>query len=83
MYIRKNRRENEVIKKYCKLGFNVLTKGYPDLCFFNEKMDKVFFIEVKRKSCSYGKKGGLSPHQRKMLEVFKKLGLDVSVEYIA
>jgi hypothetical protein len=72
--------EKIVYEKYKQLGYECLTKGYPDFCFFNDK--EVIFIEVKPKQKRLTKKMGLSKHQRKMIEIFKRLGLNIRVEYV-
>ena len=78
--LKNNRREIAVLKKYKELGYNYLTKGYPDFCFYNN--EKVIFVEVKRKQKRPTSKTGLSKQQRTMIEIFKKLGLDVKIEYV-
>ena len=78
--LKSNKREIAVYEKYKQLGYDCLTKGYPDFCFFNE--NEVIFIEVKRKQIKPSKKMGLSAHQTKMIELFKRLGLNVKVEYV-
>jgi len=78
--LKTNKREIAIYQKYKQLGYNCLTKGYPDFCFFNDK--EVIFIEVKRKQKRITKQMGLSSQQRKMIDIFKRLGLNVSVEYI-
>lgn len=78
--LKSNHREQMVYKKYTDLGYEVLTKGYPDFCFFKE--DEVIFVEVKKKKHVKGKKAGLSEHQQKMIRIFKSLGLDVRIEYV-
>ena len=74
-----NKREKEIAEKYEKLGFNYLHKGWPDFCFYND--EKIFFLEVKRKKKKTSKMG-LSIAQRKMIEIFKRLNLEIFVEYI-
>ena len=78
--LKSNHREISIFEKYIDLGYECLTKGYPDFCFFNDK--EVIFIEVKRKQKRPSKKMGLSQHQNKMIEIFKRLGLNVSVVYV-
>lgn len=78
--LKNNKREITICEKYKGLGYNYLTKGYPDFCFFNDK--EVIFIEVKRKQKKPSKKMGLSMHQTKMITIFKRLGLNISVVYI-
>lgn len=78
--LKSNHREISVHKKYTDKGFSCLTKGYPDFCFYNDS--EVIFIEVKREQTKPSKKMGLAPQQRKMIELFKRLGLNVSVEYV-
>ena len=78
--LKNNYREISVFEKYADLGYECLTKGYPDFCFFNDK--EVIFIEVKRKQKRASKKMGLSQHQNKMIGIFKRLGLNVSVVYV-
>jgi hypothetical protein len=78
--LKSNRREIAVYNKYKDLGYDCLTKGYPDFCFFND--DEVIFIEVKKGQKHPSKKMGLSSHQSKMIELFMRLGLNVSVEYV-
>jgi len=78
--LKSNKREIEIYEKYKKLGYDCLTKGYPDFCFFND--NEILFIEVKKKQKRITKKMGLSAHQNKMIELFKRLGLNVSVVYV-
>jgi len=78
--LKSNHREQLVYKKYTDLGYECLTKGYPDFCFYNG--DKVIFVEVKKKEQMYTMKKGLAKHQQKMINIFKGLGLDVRIEYI-
>ena len=80
MYIRKNKREREVIKEYHNQGWEVLTKGWPDLLLY--KNGQVKIIEVKRLSTHPGKKNGLSSHQRRTIQILAELGLDVSIRYV-
>jgi len=61
--LKSNIREKSVYEKYKNLGYDVLTKGYPDFCFFND--NEVIFIEVKRRQKRTSKKMGLSLHQKK------------------
>ena len=35
--LKSNKREIEVFNKYKNLGYDCLTKGYPDFCFYNDK----------------------------------------------
>ena len=78
--LKSNVREIAVLEKYKKLGYDYLTKGYPDFCFYND--EEVIFVEVKRKQKRKTAKMGLSIHQRKMIDIFKRLGLKVSIEYV-
>lgn len=78
--LKNNYREQIVYKEYTDLGYECLTKGYPDFCFFNG--DKVIFVEVKRKPITNTKKKGLSRHQQKMINILRGLGLDVRIEYV-
>ena len=78
--LKTNKREQSVFKKYTELGYNCLTKGYPDFCFYKDK--EVVFVEVKRKQKKPSSQMGLSKHQRKMIDIFIQLGLDVRIEYI-
>lgn len=78
--MRNNEREKQVILEYIDKGYEVLTKGYPDLLCI--KNDKIKFIEVKRKQKRITLKGGLSIHQKKVHEILKKNGFDVEIFYI-
>ena len=78
--LKSNKREIAILKKYIDLGYNYLTKGYPDFCFYNDK--KIIFVEVKKKQKRKTPKMGLSVHQEKMIEIFKRLGINVIIEYI-
>ena len=78
--IKDNHRERAVYEKYRSKGYECLTKGYPDFCFFND--EEVIFIEVKRKQKRVSDKMGLSNHQRRMIDIFKRLGLNVKIEYV-
>lgn len=80
MHYRANARERSVIQQYALDGYECLTKGYPDMCFFNE--NEVVFVEVKRKQKRPSTKMGLSPHQRKMHEIFARLGFTIKVVYV-
>jgi len=77
--LKSNKRELSVYNKYTELGYNCLTKGYPDFCFYND--NEILFIEVKRKQVRSSIKMGLSKHQKTMIDVFKRLGLNIIVEY--
>jgi len=78
--LKTNRREKFIWDKYINMGYSGITKGYPDFCFYNDK--EVLFIEVKRKQKRPSVKMGLSRHQREMISIFKRLGLNVRVEYV-
>lgn len=78
--LKSNKREIQILEKYKNLGYDFLTKGYPDFCFFKE--NEILFVEVKRKQIKKTIKAGLSKHQRKMIDIFKKLGLNVIIEYL-
>jgi len=78
--LKTNKKEQSVFKKYTESGYDCLTKGYPDFCFYNDK--EVIFIEVKPKQKRPSPKMGLSQHQRKMINLFIRLGLNVKVEYV-
>jgi VRR-NUC domain len=78
--LKSNKREIATLEKYKDLGYNYLTKGYPDFCFYND--NEVIFVEVKRKQRRPSLKMGLSIHQKKMIEIFQRLGLNVRVEYV-
>ena len=80
MYIRENRREREIIDKYKKRGYEVLTKGWPDLLL--HKNGKVIAIEVKRKQKRPSKKMGLSKHQKRCHEILRIAGIKVLVLYV-
>lgn len=80
MYIRNNERERKIIKKYQNKGYEVLTKGWPDLLL--HKDGKVLAIEVKRKQNKKTKKMGLSDHQKRNHEILKIAGIKVRVIYI-
>lgn len=75
-----NKREHNVAKDMEAKGWQIMTKGYPDLFCF--KGNKIKFIEVKRTQKRPTKKMGLSRHQRKMIKIMKRAGLDVEVRYI-
>ena len=75
-----NRREYKVAKDMKAKGWQIMTKGYPDLFCF--KGNKIKFIEVKRKQIRPSKKMGLSLHQRTMIKIMKRAGLDVEVRYV-
>ena len=75
-----NRRERKVATKLKEEGWNILTKGYPDL--FCYRKNEIMFVEVKRKQKRPTKKMGLSKYQRKMIEILKGAGLKVIVEYV-
>ena len=79
-----NKREISVYEKYKSLGYDCLTKGYPDFCFFKDKEGsyEVIFIEVKRTQKRPTIKMGLSKQQRKMIDIFKGIGLNVKIEYV-
>lgn len=67
-----------MLAQYKRLGYEYLTKGYPDFCFYNDK--EIIFVEVKVK-CDTPKRG-LSIHQKKMHEIFRRLGIEVKVIYV-
>jgi hypothetical protein len=60
-------------------GYHCLKRGWPDFCFFNDK--EVFFVEVKNDSEKELTTGGLNKYQSEMIGIFKRLGLNVRVEY--
>ena len=72
--------EQKIIDKYTKLGYNCLKRGYPDFCFYND--NEIFFIEVKNSGEKLSPNEGLNKYQVKMIDIFKRLGLNVSVEYL-
>jgi hypothetical protein len=78
--LKNNLREISVYDKYKGMGYDCLTKGYPDFCFYND--NEVIFIEVKRTQKRKTKQMGLSHHQTKMIDLFKRLGLNVKIEYV-
>ena len=45
--LKTNKREISVCKKYTELGYEYLSRGYPDFCFYND--NEIIFVEVKRK----------------------------------
>lgn len=73
--------EQLVIDKYTKKGYSCLKRGYPDFCFYND--NEVFFIEVKKEGEERLKSRGLNKYQVKMIDIFKRLGLSVKVEYVS
>ena len=78
--LKNNKSEIAVYRKYKEQGYNCLSKGYPDFCFYNDT--EVIFVEVKRKQKRITKQMGLSQYQRKMIDIFKRLELNVLVEYV-
>ena len=81
MHIRNNRRERVVIDEFTSQGWEVLTKGWPDLLCYKE--GKAILIEVKRIPKRPYRKDGLSKHQRRMIQILKEFGLNVAIRYIA
>jgi len=75
----KNSRELSIVTKYMEQGYHCLKRGWPDFCFFNDK--EVFFVEVKNDSEKELTTGGLNKYQSEMIGIFKRLGLNVRVEY--
>lgn len=75
-----NGAEQIIINKYTKLGYSCIKRGYPDFCFYNDK--EIFFVEVKNEVEKSLKTKGLNKYQVKMIDLFKRLGLSVTVEYV-
>ncbi len=79
-----NRREKIVREQAEKDGWEVLDKGWPDFLLYNEKENKVLFIEVKsnlaRKKKLTG--GELTKEQKLMHHILKRLGFIVKVVHI-
>jgi len=75
-----NKIELMVVEKYRDLGYDCLKRGWPDFCFYNG--DDVVFVEVKRTTEKITPKQGLNSYQVKMIDILRKLGLDVRVEYV-
>jgi uncharacterized protein (DUF3820 family) len=79
--LKSNTREIFIKRQYADLGFNCLSKGYPDFCFYND--NEVIFVEVKPDTYKKSKNRGLSNQQKEMINIFKRLGLNVKVEYVS
>lgn len=80
MTAKANHREQATIDKYESQGYEVLTKGWPDLLCFKD--GKAVLVEVKRTQRRPTKKMGLSKHQRRVIDILREIGLDVRVEYV-
>ena len=79
MPTRTNRREQTVKARYVAQGYEAIQKGWPDFCFV--RGDEVRFVEVKRAGSQHTEKMGLSAHQRRMIKIFRQLGLHVTIAY--
>lgn len=79
-----NRREDIVKENAINDGWEVLSSGYPDLLLYKDKTNEAIFIEVKSKIAKNKKeKGGeLTPQQKKMHQILKRLGLTVITVHI-
>lgn len=75
-----NKREAKIYDEYTKGGWEVFHKGFPDFLLY--KNGEIRFIEVKRKQKRITKKGGLSPHQRRVKEILEQK-FSYEVKYIA
>jgi hypothetical protein len=83
--LKTNKPEQEVLNKYTDLGYDYLTKGYPDFCFFKVLADgriEAIFVEVKPLKHRNSVNKGLSAHQKKMINIFRRLGMIVRIEYV-
>jgi hypothetical protein len=64
-----------------KQGWKLFHRGFPDFLMYNEKTNKIKFVEVKQKS-----KGkfidNLTSDQKKVIEVLQKSGNDAEVIYL-
>jgi len=70
--------EEEAIKQYEALGYDVIKKGIPDLVLLKD--GKIKFVEVKN-SDTYSKgNDGLSPSQRRAFKLLEKHGFDVEIK---
>ncbi|GAH15337.1 unnamed protein product [marine sediment metagenome] len=79
-----NRRESIVKTEALNSGWEVLSKGYPDLLLYKEETNEAIFIEVKSKLAKdKNERGGeLTPEQKRMHQILKKLGLTVTTIHI-
>jgi hypothetical protein len=75
-----NKREQYVKKIAESRGFEILRGGWPDFLFYKEKENRAVFVEVKDARSGPGRE--LRPGQQRMLQVLKKLGLNVQVVYV-
>ena len=75
----KNKRENQVQKKYEQLGYSYLKKGWPDFLFVKD--GQLIMVEVKRKQKKPSKKMGLSRHQENMRTILSE-HFQYIVEYV-
>ena len=81
--LKSNKREIAIYQKYKNLGYECLKKGWPDFCFFKDNgIFEVVFVEVKRVQRKETLKSGFSKHQKRMIEILKKLNLKVIVERV-
>lgn len=76
-----NYREIKTFKKLKNKGYEVYHKGFPDFLVYNEKTNKLIFVEVKRKLKRMTKKMGLSKHQHRVIDILKKF-IPVEIWYI-
>ncbi len=77
-----NWREEMVIEEAARLNLEVLGKGWPDFLMYHKETDSVVLVEVKASSKGakeFKDKYGLSPTQKRMHQLLKKLGLKVIV----
>ena len=77
----KNPCERKVAEIYTKMGYKYLKKGWPDFLFVKENPFEVVFVEVKKKPMSKVPRS-IKYHQETLLEILKRLGLNVRVEFI-
>ncbi|MAH46458.1 hypothetical protein CMI37_11540 [Candidatus Pacearchaeota archaeon] len=66
--------EKEVQEYFHDLGYHSIKRGWPDFCFFKGK--DIIFVEVKRSD-----QNTIKSHQRRIKNIFKKLGLDYRVAF--
>jgi len=74
-----NKTESEVQKYFLDNGYQSIKRGWPDFCFWKKEKGKkpeVIFVEVKRSNQS-----GIKTPQRKIKNIFKKLGLDHRIAF--
>ena len=78
--IPRNKREAQFQVKMMQQGWEVYHKGYPDFLCHNPITGEIKAFEIKPLK---GKEGtGLSKQQKRMIDLFNKVGIETKVVYL-